>query len=113
MAEYLTFEEFRLAANNRTKFSFPTTHAWSESDWSTAIAGEVGEACNLIKKRRRGEKVPIQEVADELADAVVYITLLCSHLGVRLEDALVRKFNVVSDRVGSEYKLPIRDDCHD
>jgi hypothetical protein len=37
---------------------------WSITDWSNALAGEVGEACNAIKKLRR-----IQNVGDLLRGA--------------------------------------------
>lgn len=101
----LMFEEFRRANFERCKSAFHTIDSWSETDWATAIAGEVGEACNMIKKRRRGEDVPVSEVGKELADVVTYVDLLCSRLGLKLEDVLASKFNEVSERVGSSIKL--------
>ena len=78
----------------------PINH-WSPTDWACAFAGEVGEACNLIKKRRRGEDIPTQDIAYEIADAIIYADLLAARLGISLEDAVREKFNIVSDRVGS------------
>jgi NTP pyrophosphatase (non-canonical NTP hydrolase) len=62
------------------------------------MAGECGEVCNLIKKLRRGESVPLIEIGDELADVVIYCDLLAARLKIDLGDAVVRKFNEVSDR---------------
>ncbi|NJO65998.1 MAG: hypothetical protein HC836_50410, partial [Richelia sp. RM2_1_2] len=54
---------------------------WGEVDWACALAGETGELCNFIKKRRRGENIPVEELAKELADIVCYADLLADHLG--------------------------------
>ena len=101
----LTFGELRRKNLLRCEDSFHPLSEWSETDWATALAGEVGEACNLIKKRRRGEEVPVKEVMDELADAVIYADLLASRLGQPLDEAVKRKFNEVSERVGSRHTL--------
>ena len=69
------------------------------------LAGEVGEARNLIKKRRRGDIIDREDIADELADAVIYVDHLCRRLGMSLEAAILRKFNTVSERVGSDIVL--------
>lgn len=112
--EHLTFEELRHTNLNRCNLSFFPIDTWSEADWGVAIAGEVGEACNFIKKRRRlrysgDSAISVHGVANELADVVIYADLLCSRMGVRLEDAVSRKFNEVSDRVGSDLKIPERE----
>ena len=79
--------------------------SWSPSDWMTAIAGEVGEAANLIKKRRRGQEIDTKDILHELADAVIYIDLLVTALGGDLETAIREKFNLTSDRIGSTVKV--------
>lgn len=73
---------------------------WSETDWACAVAGEAGELCNLIKKRRRGDDIGMGAVADEIADVVIYLDLLAARLGIDLGDAIAAKFNAVSGRVG-------------
>ena len=78
---------------------------WSETDWACALGGEVGELLNLIKKRRRGAGIPINAISDEIADVFIYLDLLAARFGIKLEDAVTWKFNVVSDRVKSPYKL--------
>lgn len=106
----LTFAEFQRV--NRERCEGPTfghgVMDWSPNDWATALAGEVGEACNLLKKMRRGEEVPLQKIADELADAQTYLSLLADRLGIDLERATVEKFNEVSRRRGSDVFLPDR-----
>ena len=86
---------------------------WSITDWSNALCGEIGEACNEIKKIRRIEcgfkkgkiKTHKKALAKEIADAFLYLDLLASYYDIDLEQAIVDKFNEVSDREGFEYKL--------
>lgn len=94
--EPLTFFRLALANSIRCGEVFHPIEAWSESEWMVAVAGEVGEAANLIKKRNRPEPIPVDDVVDELADAVIYIDLLCTRMGASLEDGIRRKFESVS-----------------
>ncbi len=73
-------------------------NSWSETDWACAAAGEMGEMCNFIKKRRRGEDIPLETVGKEMADTVIYIDLLAARMGIDLGMAVRRKFNEVSLR---------------
>lgn len=79
--------------------------AWSVTDWGCAMAGEAGELCNLLKKMRRGEDIPLKAVADEIADVVIYLDLLCAKLDINLPRAIADKFNEVSKRVGYEPEI--------
>lgn len=102
----LTFRELSRANRERCEVGFGRSVGdWSPTDWATAVAGEVGEACNLIQKLRRGETVDLNAIADELADAVMNIDLLCQRLNVDLGEAVQRKFNVISGRVGAKIEL--------
>jgi NTP pyrophosphatase (non-canonical NTP hydrolase) len=81
---------------------------WSEAQWACALSGEVGELCNLIKKRFRGipEDVVTQKMlADELADIACYLDLLAAKLGISLDQAVRDKFNEVSIKRGSPIRL--------
>ncbi|MFA5936466.1 MAG: nucleotide pyrophosphohydrolase [Candidatus Paceibacterota bacterium] len=101
----LTFWELRLANLRRADaIGYPIAD-WSPTDWACAAAGEMGEACNLIKKMRRGEDVPTLDIARELADTVCYLDLLAERLGIDLGEAVREKFNVVSERYGTGVKL--------
>lgn len=101
----MTFAELRVANVRRCEQSFHPLDDWNALEWAGAASGEVGEAANLCKKRRRGEPVDANDIGDEIADAVIYLDLLAARLQLSLEDCVRRKFNVVSDRVGSEIKL--------
>lgn len=81
---------------------------WSDSDWLQGLVGEIGEYANIRKKVQRGdlsraEALPM--MADELADVLMYLDLLCFRLGIDLEAAFIKKFNEVSRRVGSDVFL--------
>jgi len=77
----LTFQQLARANRQRCENGFRR----AVEDWSPglghALAAEVGEACNLIQKLRRGEEVDLDAIADELADAVMNADLLCQRLG--------------------------------
>jgi len=105
MASPLTFRELRFSNAARCEEVFHAINEWSETDWMCAVAGEVGEAANLIKKRRRPQPIDVDDVVDELADAVIYIDLLCTRMGKSLEDGIRRKFEAVSLRRGSAIHL--------
>lgn len=104
----LSFSEFRKKNTERCESAFHKIVSWSPAEWACAMAGECGEACNNVKKIRRlngsedGRKDLVSNVADELADMITYADLLASRLGIDLEAALIRKFNAVSKRVGSD-----------
>jgi NTP pyrophosphatase (non-canonical NTP hydrolase) len=78
---------------------------WSPTDWGCAMAGEAGETCNMLKKMRRGDFVPLVDVGKEIADTVLYAVLLAERLGIDLQNAVIDKFNEFSDRVGSPIKI--------
>jgi NTP pyrophosphatase (non-canonical NTP hydrolase) len=112
----LTFKELHEQNAARCQEIWHELDAWSLCDWATALAGEVGEACNVIKKLRRSELPGPQQInpdvailreqlKDEVADILSYLDLLSTAAGFRLEDALIRKWNVVSERVGSSRRL--------
>lgn len=82
---------------------------WQLSQWSNAAAGEMGEACNVIKKIERGD-FPLDDITKEMlgkevADVVTYLDLLAARAGIDLGKAVRDKFNEVSRRVGSEVTL--------
>lgn len=118
----LTFSELREKNSKRCESVFHPIDAWDESSWACALAGEVGEFCNIIKKRKRVRdefnnhkisskkafhKIGIlhEAACKELADILAYLDLNATNLGVKLEDITIKKFNEVSDKVGSKIKL--------
>ena len=92
---------------------------WTVNDWLCALGGEAGEALNAGKKHRRilsgvqqhgdvpaGLAAAEERIMDELADVVIYADLVASRLGHSLAEAIVRKFNAISEREGFPERLP-------
>lgn len=102
-----SFNRLRDANVRRTADSYRPVSDWSPTDWACAAAGEMGEVCNLIKKLRRseGDGVEMADVADEMADVIIYLDLLAYRLTIDLGAAVKRKFNKTSDEVASSVKL--------
>lgn len=101
----MTFDHLRRANVSRCSEVFHPLEEWSPTDWACAMGGECGEAQNLIKKLRRGEGVPLSDIADELADLIIYADLLAARLGIDLGNAVVFKFNEVSLKRGASVFL--------
>jgi NTP pyrophosphatase (non-canonical NTP hydrolase) len=74
---------------------------WSIDDWFVAVGGELGEALNIVKKLNRdrdgigGNAKPheqlIEELGDELADAVIYLDLFLARVGTSFEQLSMDK----------------------
>ncbi len=90
---------------------------WSLSDWGVATAGEMGEALNIIKKLNRErdsiagntltEEQLHSELADEIADVAIYLDIMAASEGIDLAEAIARKFNKTSEKVGFPERLPV------
>ena len=97
----LSFAAFRRHNLARCEAVYHPVGEWSETDWMTAVAGEVGEAANMVKKRRRGDGPSAEVVGKEIADAVTYLDLLAYRLGLEdLGTLAAGKFDEVSERIG-------------
>ena len=95
--------------------SEPDGSDWSPSQWLQAVTGEIGEYANLRKKFERGDldESEFKRLAEEeLADVQTYLDILAFQLGIDLGDATKRKFNKVSERVGSSVFIGDDDDWH-
>ena len=75
------------------------------------LAGEVGEACNVIKKLEReqlgliGSRATVGDLAEELADGIICIDLIAMDLGIDLGAAVEAKFNKTSEKRGLSTRL--------
>lgn len=87
---------------------------------ATELAGETGEACNIVKKLERirlgiatGKETPeelVAMLADELADIVISADLIAMDYGIDLlPKAVPEKFNKTSDKHGFKTKIVIVD----
>lgn len=101
----LSFNALRAANVVRCVESFHPIDQWTETDWACALAGEVGELCNLVKKRRRGEDVTPEELMKEAADVVIYADLVAAKYRRSLGEAVCLKFDEVSERRKSKVKI--------
>lgn len=80
---------------------------WTLADWSNAMCGEAGEAANIVKKIRRGDRDPdlVRKLGDELADLSAYIDLLAHHAGIDLDQAIEDKYNRLAFALGAPTTL--------
>jgi NTP pyrophosphatase (non-canonical NTP hydrolase) len=101
----LTFARFQETNVSRSKSDIKHSYQWSSMEWGCALAGEVGELCNFLKKISRGDKIPKKHLAHEISDIMTYLGLLANNLDIDLENAIIEKFNIVSKRWGSKYRL--------
>lgn len=112
----LTFEKFA-RINRERQQAWPNKVAWTGADKGNELAGETGEACNIIKKLRRIETGTsgtdpshalqlLGMLGDELADVVICAQLVAEFYGINLEEALIDKFNATSLKVGLPQRLP-------
>jgi NTP pyrophosphatase (non-canonical NTP hydrolase) len=106
-AERNILGELRRKNPERCKAFGHAVHDMPVTFWATALAGETGELCNLIKKVERGDNILSihEQLSKEAADIVIYLDLLCTKLDIDLQAAIIQKFNEVSDRVNSPIKL--------
>lgn len=104
---------------------FPDDGVWLGSDWSNAMAGEAGEACNIVKKLRRldtgfaagGDSAPpdpatarewlMAKLAKEIGDVYLYLDLLAQFYGLDLAQCVVHAFNEVSVRQGHPERIEV------
>lgn len=109
----ITLHELR-AANLARQSYWGGSQNWTLADWSNALAGEVGEACNVVKKIRRpqlgttgnSEDVPsyYRQLESEIGDILIYLDLLAAAAELDLSQCLKRAFNEKSEKLG----MPVR-----
>ena len=89
--------------------------SWSPAEWTNAVAGEAGEACNIAKKMLRHDKhiagnfkpedqdreVLRRRAMKELADTILYSDLAIQALGGSTGDEVRKRFNEKSQEIGS------------
>lgn len=106
----LTFDALR-AANAQRQAAWDPEHKITLAHQGNEMAGEAGEACNVIKKLERarlglrGSTDTIEHLAEELADVVICADLIALSAGIDLDPAIRMKFNATSRKVGLEVYL--------
>lgn len=107
-----TFSERNLARCESPRGFNHHIQSWSLSDWMAAVAGEVGEAANVVKKLNRiRDGIPGNRpdetkdalehaLCDELADVYIYLDLLAQRIGLNLLGHAEVKFQRTSRKIG-------------
>lgn len=94
------------AANATRMLEWDTGNQITPSYQGNELAGEVGEACNIIKKLERerlgikGSRANLADLAEELADVVICVDLIAMGYNIDLDQAVKDKFNKTSEKVG-------------
>lgn len=106
----LSFDDLR-QANTARQIEWEGEVAFSLEYLGNAMAGECGEACNVIKKIVRsrmgavGRTATPKDLAEELADIVIYVDLIARKEEIDLGEAIKAKFNKTSKNYGLGVKL--------
>lgn len=101
----LDFKNLR-AANGARQVEWTGSAAVPLLFRATELAGETGEAMNIVKKLERerlgwpGSRATRAQLADELADIIICVDLLAMTEDIDLAVAIARKFNETSRKVG-------------
>ena len=94
------------AANDARQKEWDTGNQITLAYRGNELAGEVGEACNVLKKLERerlgirGSRATKEQLAEELADVVICADLIAMDAGIDLDVAVRAKFNATSEKVG-------------
>jgi len=95
---------------------------WSVTDWATALAGEVGELCNAVKKFRRVEDrlqghdgdtpqpadvaAAVKAIKKEVGDVFAYLDLLAQRFDLDTWECVRDTFNQISEREQMPERMP-------
>lgn len=108
MTEPRPLSEVAREARSNSERWFPALHDPDRAlvplpvHYALALAGEVGEVANLVKKalRRMEGSPPVEDLSGELADVFIYLMLLADECGVDLLEAYERKAAICEERWG-------------
>lgn len=103
MKAELTFSDLRKANVNR-QAEWPGNDQADVAFRAVEVAGEFGEVSEAVKKYLRAERgikgsiASCDDIADEMADAIIALDLLADELGIDLASAVSAKFNRTSEK---------------
>lgn len=109
----LDLASFRQLNIQRAKEGFKCYDNQPLTYWTTALAGEVGELCNMVKKLQRVEMggvdsgssytakdIDKEMLKEEIGGIAIYLDLMASLLDINLEEAIIDTFNSKSKKHG-------------
>jgi NTP pyrophosphatase (non-canonical NTP hydrolase) len=118
----IDLERFRAVNVERARDGFRCYDNQPLTYWTTALAGEVGELCNMVKKMQRVERggvdggssykasdISREMLQEEIGGIAIYLDLLASLLGIGLEEAIKETFNAKSEQLGFPQRWPPSD----
>lgn len=113
----LDLDKFSDLNRNRAAEGFKTYKNVPITYWTTALAGEVGELCNMIKKQERvahggidggssytAASLTPEDLKEEIGGIFIYLDLISGLLGIDLTDAIIHTFNSKSEKYGFAQK---------
>lgn len=106
----LTFNQLRKASAARQR-EWDQEGVITPSYRGNELAGEVGEACNIIKKLERqrlgirGSRSSVGYLSEELADVIICVDLIAEAYDIDLATAVRLKFNRTSIENGLKTRL--------
>lgn len=116
----IDLERFRAVNVERARDGFRCYDNQPLTYWTTALAGEVGELCNMVKKMQRVERggvdggssykasdISREMLKEEIGGIAIYLDLLASLMDIDLEEAVVDTFNRKSEQLGFPQRWPM------
>jgi len=113
----LDLQAFRPVNVDRARNGFKCYDNQPLTYWTTALAGEVGELCNMIKKIQRVERggvdggssyqakdITKEMLKEEIGGIAIYLDLMASLLDIDLSEAIVDTFNSKSEQLGFPHR---------
>jgi len=107
----LDLTKFSELNRNRAVEGFKTYKNVPLTYWTTALMGEGGELCNMIKKMERvahggidggstytAASITKEMIEEEIGGIAIYLDLLSGLLDISLEEAIVKTFNSKSEK---------------
>ena len=104
---------FSKLSAERAETGFKTYRNVPITYWTTALMGEGGELCNMVKKMERvahggidggstytAASLSKEDLAEEIGGIFIYLNLLSGLLGIDMEDAIIETFNSKSKKYG-------------
>jgi NTP pyrophosphatase (non-canonical NTP hydrolase) len=114
----IDLQSFRPINVDRARNGFKCYDNQPLTYWTTALAGEVGELCNMIKKLQRVERggvdggssysakdITREMLKEEIGGIAIYLDLMASLLDIDLSEAIVDTFNQKSEQLGFTHRV--------
>lgn len=109
----LDIAAFSKLSAERAETGFKTYRNVPVTYWTTALMGEGGELCNMVKKMERvahggidggssytAASLKKEDLAEEIGGIFIYLNILSGLLDIDMEEAIIETFNSKSKKYG-------------